>query len=93
MENVQNVSISKQFHLIQKVAMKRLTNAVFWYLINTFLVGVAMTILALHALLDDPPQKFAAEVTNSGTHVAMENKCVGDPNTSRCFSVCCASAQ
>jgi hypothetical protein len=70
------------------VARERLTNAVFWYLIDTFLVGVAMTILALHALLDDSPQKFAAEVADGGAHVAMENKRVGDPNTSRCFSVC-----
>jgi hypothetical protein len=78
----------KTISLNTKATRKRLTNTVFWYLIHTFLVGIAMTILALHALLDDSLKKFPAEVTDSGAHVAMENKCVGDPYTSRCFFVC-----
>jgi hypothetical protein len=83
----------KTISLNTKAAWKTLTNTVFWYLIHTFLVGIAMTILALHALLDNSLQKFPAEVTDSGAHVAMENECVGDPYTSRCFSVCCAPTQ
>jgi hypothetical protein len=83
----------KTISLNMKAAGKRLTNTVFWYLINTFLVRITMTVLALHALLDDSLQKFPAEVTDGGAHVAMENKRVGDPDTSCCFPVCCAPTQ
>jgi hypothetical protein len=70
-----------------------LTSTVFWHLINTLLMGIAVAIFALHALFDDSLQKLPAELAHSRAHVAMQNKRVRDSNTSSCFLVCSASTQ
>lgn len=60
------------------------TFTILWYQFNTLLVNIVMTVVALHALLEETTEKLFAVLTNGRSSVRVYLECVRNFHPHNC---------